>query len=190
MLEGVKNAENPESLRGYEGAAARYYYGQIRTCVAPFVFEKRVYHPPDCPVNAMLSFGYTLLYNRLAAVLRDKGFNPAKGFFHVERGRHMALSSDLLETLRHVAERIVLSLIHKHQIDELDFTLTTQNERPVCHVSGESFRVMIRSYEKTMATTFTFEGRKTTWNNYLDEMADMLKRTLSLGTPFNPLVLK
>ncbi|MCX7634129.1 MAG: CRISPR-associated endonuclease Cas1 [Syntrophales bacterium] len=188
MARKAKEADNLDTLRGYEGTAARIYFSHLAALVKPFVFKGRVYHPPDGPVNVMLSFGYTLLYNRVAAVLHEKGFNPRLGFFHRGRGGHLSLASDLVEELRHIAERIVLALIHRREIKPEHFTETQRGGRSYCRLEGEGFRRFIRRYEATMATTFTVpEGEKMTVNAYLDEMADRLRRCLKLGIPYRAL---
>lgn len=188
MAQKVRTADSLDSLRGYEGAAARMYFGALAELVKPFDFKGRVYHPPDGPVNVMLSFGYTLLYNRLAAVLKEKGFNPRIGFFHKGRGGHLSLASDLQEELRHLAERVVLTLIHRGEIRETDFTTVTRKGVSFCRLEGEGFRKVIQYYERVMASSFTPEGdERMTYNAYLDEMADHLKRALKLGIPYRPL---
>jgi len=113
-------ATSMESLRGYEGTAARIYFSEFAHLVEPFEFKGRIYHPPDGPVNVMLSLGYTILYNRIASVLKHKGFNARLGFFHKGRGAHNALASDLMEELRHIIERVVLSLIHLNEVTKDD----------------------------------------------------------------------
>lgn len=191
MAERAKQAENLDSLRGYEGSAARMYFAHIAALVAPLPFKGRTYHPPDGPVNILLSFGYTLLYNRLAAVLKDRGFNPRVGFFHQGRGGHLALASDLLEELRHVAERIVLALVHLGEIKAEDFTTSERHGTSSCRMEGEGFRKFIRRYETTMAAPFGGrDGEKTTGNAYLDEMADRMKRYLKLGIPYQALRIR
>ncbi|HOK07700.1 MAG TPA: CRISPR-associated endonuclease Cas1 [Syntrophales bacterium] len=188
MARKAREADKLDSLRGYEGTAARIYFSHLAGLVKPFEFRGRVYHPPDGPVNVMLSFGYTLLYNRIAAVLRDRGFNPRRGFFHQGRGGHLALASDLLEELRHIAERVVLALIHRREIKPGDFTIVRRGDKECCRMEGEGFRSFIRRYETTMATPFKVEeGKRMSVNAYLDEMADRLRRCLKLDVPYRAL---
>lgn len=188
MVDRALQADNLETLRGYEGYAARQFFGALGGLVTPFEFKGRVYHPPDGPVNVMLSFGYTLLYARIALVLKDKGFNPRIGFFHQGRGSHLSLASDLLEELRHIAERIVLALIHTGEIQEKDFTAVNKASLSYSRLEGDGFRKFIHRYEHTMAQSFTTgDGEKLTYNAYLDEMADHLKRSLKMGIPYKAL---
>jgi CRISPR-associated endonuclease Cas1 len=181
-------AENVEQLLGYEGAAARMYFAEIARLVAPFEFKGRSFHPPDGPVNAMLSFGYTLLYNRIASVLKQKGFNPRIGLVHQGRGNHNALASDMIEDLRHIAERVMLALIHRREIQPEHFSISERKTVSVCRLDGEGFRKFIHRFEVTLSGRFSFDGgEKISVNAYLDEMADKLKRSFKLGIPYTPL---
>jgi CRISPR-associated endonuclease Cas1 len=181
-------ADDLDQLRGYEGAASRAYFAGLSSLVHPFEFKGRVYHPPDGPVNAMLSFGYTLLYNRLAAVLKDKGFNNRIGFFHQARGRHCALASDLMEEMRHVAERVVLALIRMKEVKLDDFEKMNIRGTETCRLKGEGFRKFIRRFEQTLAREISYHGGdKMSYNAYFDEMANNLKRSLMLKIPYLPM---
>jgi len=181
-------ADSLESLRGIEGAAARLYFKYFAQLTAPFEFKGRSYRPPDGAVNAMLSFGYTLLYNRLAAVLLDKGFSSRQGIFHVGRGRHCALASDLLEPLRHLVERIVLSLIHLKEITPNNFYVQQNSSFSASRLDGEGFRTFISRYEHTLASRFSPKhGEKMSYNAWLDETVDALVRDIRYDVTYEPL---
>ncbi len=187
----ARAAGDMETLLGCEGAAAKLYFGEFARLVAPLEFKGRVYHPPDGPVNAMLSLGYSLLYNRLAAALNDSGFDPRVGLMHRGRGSHAALASDLLEELRHVAERVVLSLIHRSEITEEDFSAVQKKGRKLCRLENEAFRKYIRRFEKVMAEEASYNGDdRMSWNARLDETAGGLKRSLKLDIPYRALRIR
>lgn len=184
-------AENMDQLRGFEGAAARAYFGAFATLVAPFSFNGRVYRPPDNPVNAMLSFGYTLLYHRIASALRDKGFQPRIGFYHQGRGTHCALASDLLEELRHLVERVVLALIHLKEVCPEDFLPHNFKGNNSVRLSGDAFRTFVRRFERTMGSKFNYGGGgQISYNAYLDQMADNLRRAMQLKVPYKALRIR
>jgi CRISPR-associated endonuclease Cas1 len=188
MATKALNAESIEQLRGIEGSAARMFYTQLSDIVQPFDFKGRVYRPPDGPVNTMLSFGYTLLYNRIASVLRDKGFEPRRGFYHIGRGMHYALASDMLEVLRHVAERVVFALVGRKEIQPNDFAATSRNGLQTCRLLGPGFRKFVRRFEHTMSKRSSYlGGKEMSLNEYLYEMADSMRRTLKLDIPFEVL---
>ncbi len=187
----VLNATNLDQLRGFEGNADKIYFRHFGKLVEPFAFEKRVYHPPDSPINALLSFGFTLLHNRIASALRDKGYDPRIGFFHQPRGRHFALASDLMEELRHIVDRVVLALVHRREIKPDDFKQSRKGGKEYCSMGGEAVRVFIRRFERTMAIKSSYYSKeKISCNAYIDEMADTLKRAMKLKIPYRPIRIR
>lgn len=121
-LESAQRAESVETLLGVEGSATAAYFRLFAAWVpGPWQFGKRSAHPPLDPVNAMMSLGYTLLYNRMAAHLNMIGLDPYQGFFHAPRHGHAALASDLIEEFRPlVADALVLKLLRRKQIKPAD----------------------------------------------------------------------
>jgi CRISP-associated protein Cas1 len=104
-----------ESLMGVEGAAAACYFGGFAGCLSDrdFVFGGRVKRPPGNPVNAMLSFGYMVLWNHLLSLVELQGLDPYFAFLHQDSERHPALASDAIEEFRApIVDSLVLYLIN------------------------------------------------------------------------------
>ena len=118
-----------DTARGHEGEAAASYYGVFDHLIAAqkdgFTFTKRTRRPPLDPINALLSFLYTLLMNDVAGAVEAVGLDPAVGFLHRDRPGRLGLALDLMEELRPVlADRLALSLINRRQISPSDFRIT------------------------------------------------------------------
>ena len=132
LLPGVDSAGDLPQLLGYEGAAAATYYQVWRTFLKAegFDFQKRQAHPPPDAVNALLSLGYTLLYNRMFAAVNVVGLDPYLGFFHQPRHGHAALASDLIEEWRAIiVDSIVLTVINRREIKPDDFQRSQRGPR-------------------------------------------------------------
>lgn len=120
--------EDLDSLRGIEGECASLYFGVFDEMILnqkeAFFFHGRNKRPPlDC-VNAMLSFGYSLLANDCAAALEGAGLDSYIGFLHRDRPGRKSLALDLMEELRAVmVDRFVLTLINNRQIHEEHFRM-------------------------------------------------------------------
>ena len=115
-----------ELLRGMEGSAAERYFSVfdalIRNEEAGFRFSGRSRRPPMDPVNALLSFAYTLLGNEMESALESVGLDPAVGFLHRDRPGRASLALDLLEEFRaFLGDRLVLSLLNLKQLKPGDF---------------------------------------------------------------------
>lgn len=126
-LSNIRNCENVEQLRGYEGEAASVYFGVFDELILQqkkdFYFKGRNKRPPLDNVNAMLSFVYTLLTGMIASALETVGLDPYVGFMHTDRPGRVSLALDLIEELRPVlADRFVVTLINKKMVSPKGFS--------------------------------------------------------------------
>lgn len=143
MARRVETARNADELRGLEGQAAKEYFGLFRQMLhrpvdgASWGFERRAYYPPPDPLNALLSFGYTLLLNDLIRGCQLVGLDPALGFFHVIDYGRPSMALDLEEEFRPViVDSVVLTLVNRGGIALRDFEQGKRNEREVAGPSS------------------------------------------------------
>jgi CRISPR-associated protein Cas1 len=150
-----------DKLMGIEGIAAKAYFRELASIVEPFIFERRIARPAPDPINLMLSFGYSLIYNRYGQSLLSAGLNPKIGFFHVGRGSHWALASDLMEDLRFVVDRLVIKLVKQNRIKPDDFKKIGQQ----CVFSRRDvFLLFVVEFEETMNNIFSAPQRRPGYN--------------------------
>ncbi|MGI6404094.1 MAG: type I-C CRISPR-associated endonuclease Cas1c [Oscillospiraceae bacterium] len=127
-LEQVPKCQTLEELRGVEGEGAMRYFGVFDDLILQqkedFTFTGRNRRPPLDKVNALLSFVYMLLSNDTASALETVGLDPYVGFLHRDRPGRASLALDVMEELRPVmADRFVLSLINKREVNSKGFTV-------------------------------------------------------------------
>ncbi len=123
----IQTCASVADLMGFEGSAARLYFGVFGQLIVQqrqaFPFAERSRRPPLDPLNALLSFLYTLLTNEVASALETVGLDPYVGFLHQDRPGRPSLALDLMEELRPVfADRLALSLVNRKQISGKGFT--------------------------------------------------------------------
>jgi len=100
-LTKISECESIEILLGIEGAFANLYFAHyFQTLPKALHKGKRSKLPPLDPVNAMLSFVYTLVHNQLVAQLTIAGYEPSISYLHTPFRSHYALASDFLELYR------------------------------------------------------------------------------------------
>ena len=122
---GASN-DGVDLLRGAEGDAAQVYFGVfddlIRASDPEIRFRGRSRRPPLDPVNALLSFLYTLLTHDCRGAAECVGLDPAVGFLHWDRPGRSSLVLDLMEELRPaLADRLALALFNRRQLRIKDF---------------------------------------------------------------------
>ena len=110
-------------LVGTEGSAARTYFaGLAKVVLGEFQFAGRRKRPPPDPVNALLSLGYTLVFNEISSLLDGVGFDPYLGFFHKPDYGRTSLAADLLEEFRApLVDRLTLTLVNNRVLKNEDF---------------------------------------------------------------------
>lgn len=124
-VEKVFDAKTIEEVMGIEGNCAQNYFSVFNKLITnqkvPFTFELRTKRPPLDPVNALLSFVYTLLTSEFASALETVGLDSYIGFCHALRSGRSSLACDLVEEARCIAERFVLTLLNLQIVGEKDF---------------------------------------------------------------------
>lgn len=182
MMAEVRACEDLERLRGLEGRAAVVYYGLFDDMILQqkedFVFRQRTRRPPLDPVNAMLSFAYTLLSHDMRSALEGVGLDAYVGFMHRDRPGRESLALDVMEELRGVfADRFVLSLINKKQVGKEDFLI---KENGAVVMKEESRRMFLTAWQERKQETLThpYLGEKITWGLVPHVQALLLARYL------------
>lgn len=126
LQEAAAEADRPESLLGMEGVAAKIYWEGFAALLegGPGAFEMagRNRRPPKDPVNAMLSYGYTLLLRDFAVAITAVGMDPLFGFYHAVEAGRPSLALDLMEAFRPiVVDSAVLRAVNERVFAPSDF---------------------------------------------------------------------
>lgn len=149
-----------DSLNGVEGMAARSYFaGFAKMILGGFGFTGRVKHPATDPVNALLSLGYTLVFNEISSLLDGMGFDPYLGYYHkVDYGR-ASLASDLQEEFRApIVDRLTLRLINNRMLTEGDFYKNPKGEG--MYLTREAMKKYFAEYEDFLNNEFVHPDTK------------------------------
>ncbi len=191
MAERARQSGSIESLLGVEGTAAAAYFaafaGMIKADdeLGTFDFEHRNRRPPRDPVNALLSFAYSLLARDLTVVCHAVGFDPFIGFYHQPRFGRPALALDLMEGFRPlVADSAVLTAINTRMVTREDFLRT--GDAVALTRKGRSS--LIRAYEQRMdqLVTHPIFGYRVSYRRVLEVQTRLLARYLTGEIPRYP----
>ena len=182
----------PELL-GVEGtAAARYFraFGAMLHDAAPdgtlgFDFETRNRRPPTDPVNALLSFAYSLLVRSWTVTLTAVGFDAFRGLYHQPRYGRPALALDLMEPFRPlVADSVVVQTINNGEIRPTDFKVAAGS----VNLTADGRRRFIAAYERRLSheVVHPLFGYRVSYRRLMEMQARLLGRYLLGELPEYP----
>ncbi|MBA3530535.1 MAG: CRISPR-associated endonuclease Cas1, partial [Ardenticatenales bacterium] len=189
---GAQQADDLEVLRGYEGRAGAYYFAAWRELMPPgFAFHGRAFHPSPDPINALLSFAYTVMDKDIGGAIRKAQLDPYLGFFHALQQGRLSLVLDLKEEFRPILiDSMVLGLLHRGEIRPADFEWTGNEQRPVVLSEGARTLVLER-YEERLQTGIVHPptGDNTTYRGLIERQALLLRQViLGEATGYVPMV--
>lgn len=181
-LPHIEEAMTLEELRGMEGAAAQRYFEGFDHLILQqkdiFAFKGRSRRPPLDPINALLSFAYTLLARDCAAALEGVGLDAYVGFLHRPRPGRASLALDMMEELRAVcADRFVVTCINQKMITDKYFQ---KEENGAVLLTDEGRKVFLKAWQqrKQQMIEHPFLGEKIPWGLVPYVQALLLARTL------------
>lgn len=194
MADAVEGLRELDLLRGAEGHAANIYFEAFPRLIraSGFTFNGRNRRPPLDPVNALLSFVYTLLTQEVLTSIKTVGLDPYLGALHaVDYGRP-SLACDLVEEWRaFLGDRLVLTLINRQAIRPDDFVF--RDVRAVDHVDEPDLkrrrpvemkpavvRAFMSAYEKWMNARIVWPetGEKVAYRGLIQRQARQFSRFL------------
>lgn len=154
-IEHVYEMTDRETIMGVEGSCAKAYFNIFDKLILhqkeDFLITGRTKRPPLDPVNAVLSFLYTIMTSSYTSALESVGLDSCYGFYHALRSGRSSLACDLVEETRCIAERLALTMINLKKLNAGDFEkqesgaiyLTNDGKKKVLTAWQEKKRSMI-----------------------------------------------
>jgi CRISP-associated protein Cas1 len=183
--ENVHRAENLQQLLGIEGSAAADYFGAFAQLIKQpdeakgmsFDFTTRNRRPPTDPVNALLSYAYSLLVRTWTVTLSAVGFDPYRGFYHQPRYGRPALALDMMESFRPlIADSCVVQAINNGEVRPTDFISVAGSVA----LTSDGRKRFIGVFERRMSHEITHPlfGYKVSYRRLLELQGRLLGRFL------------
>lgn len=184
-IDQAGRAKDLQTLLGVEGNAAARYFGAFPQIIKQdadaksfsFDFMQRNRRPPTDPVNALLSFAYTLLVRTWTVTLSAVGFDPYKGFYHQPRYGRPALALDMMEPFRPlIADSSVISAINNGEVRPSDFIKAGGGVA----LTSDGRKRFIAAFERRLSheVTHPLFGYKLSYRRLIELQARLLGRYL------------
>lgn len=180
-------AGSSESLLGIEGMAAKRYFAGFAKLIHQegFVFNRRNRRPPTDPVNAVMSFLYSMLTKECHIACWSAGFDPMLGFLHQPRYGRPSLALDLAEEFRPLlADSTTLTLFNTGEVQSQHFL----ERAGACVITPNGKRNIVAAWERRLNAGMTHPifGYELSYRRVVSLQARLLSRVLLGEIPDYP----
>jgi CRISPR-associated protein Cas1 len=173
--EGESLSDLAPSIRGWEGAASRRYFQSISLMLPEAMrFTERSQHPAADPFNAMLNYGYGILYGKVEGALIKAGLDPYMGVFHRDDYNRPALVFDVIEKYRIWADYVTVQLARQEAMTEECFR---QEPNGAYLLDGLGKRILIQSMNDYLAEVVRIRGLERSRAEHIQQNAFKLANT-------------
>lgn len=177
-LEGDIVNDVSATLRGWEGQASKVYFKAINEFIPEqYRFESRSQRPATDPANAMLNYGYGILYGRIEGALIKAGIDPYVGVMHRDDYNRPVLVYDVIELYRAWVDFVVFSILSQNIVTDEYYSY---KEDGSCWLEQLGRRVLIQSLNDYMEDTITIKGlvrsRNAQLTLYAQDLAQLFKK--------------
>ena len=168
----------------------RFYETFIYFLPEDFIMNKRVKRPPDNPINAMISFGNTLLYTKTISTIFRTHLDQRISYLHEPSEGRFSLSLDLSEVFKPViVYRTIFELINNRKIQ-----VSKHFDKKVnyCLLNEEGRKIFIEAFENRIETIFQHPKlkRKVSYHTAIKLDCYKLIKYIMEGKEFIPFSMK
>ena len=183
----INEAMDVDTLLVIEARARQMYYmafNRILTCPA-FSFHKRSRRPPEDPINAMISFGNTMLYNQFLQMLQRTTLDPRIGLIHATNKRKTTLNLDFADLFKPIiVDRVIFSLVNRHRMKaESHFEKV---EDGGVYLNQEGKRIFIEAFEEKINQHLKVGEVDYTYRKLMQEEVRKYQRAVVDGEKYKP----
>lgn len=156
--EAIKYSSTIEELMGAEGRGRKIYYESLNEFLKDdFAFHKRERRPPKNPINALISFGNSMMYTTTLGEIYKTQLDPTISYLHEPSTKRFSLSLDIAEVFKPlIVDSVIFSLINKNTITLKDFDV----ENEICYLNENGRKKFIVEYERKLNTTIKHRSLK------------------------------
>lgn len=144
-------ASTVQEVMGVEGRARNAYYRAFNSFLNDdFKMDKREKRPPNNPINALISFGNSLMYTTVLGEIYKTQLDPTISYLHEPSTKRFSLSLDVAEIFKPlIVDSVIFTMINKKMIKKSDFSI----ENEICYLNENGKKKFIRELENKLSTT-------------------------------------
>ncbi len=177
-LEGELVSDVASTLRGWEGSAAHIYFEALSWFTPEHLhFTGRTQHPAMDPINALLNYGYGILYGKIEGALIKAGIDPYIGILHRDEYNRPVLVYDVIELYRVWVDYVVMSIATQDVVNSDYFSVREDGSYWLENLGRRVIIQSINDYlEEVVIQNGTQRSRAVQIQLYTQALAQKLKK--------------
>ncbi len=189
LSQGIKEMNECKDVEGLllvEARCRQQYYRAFNIILGnkDFYFDKRTKQPPMDPINALISFGNTVLYNRIQQKIWKTSLDSRIGVFHAAGKRNHSLNLDFADMFKPLTvDRTIFTLINRGQIRISDFV---NHEGGGIYLNDSGKRLFIECFEEKMSSKLTVKDRPMTYDQLIEREIYNYIEHIKTGAKYAP----
>lgn len=187
----LETAENIQQIMQVEGEVWQLFYSSLKYILPEeFAMNRRVKRPPDNPINALISFGNSLLYAKTITTIYHTHLDQRISFLHTPAERRNSLSLDISEVFKPILVfRTIFELVNRKKLKvEKHF----EKQVNYCLLNEEGRRTFIEAFEERLESVFEHPHlkRKISYQHAIKLDCYKLIKTILEDKPFKPFEMR
>lgn len=168
LNEHIVDCKSPGELMGIEGNIRDIYYKSFDIIIEnkDFIFEKRTRRPPKNYLNALISFGNSMVYVLILSEIYKTHLDPRIGYLHTTNFRRFTLNLDVAEIFKPIiVDRIIFKIIAKNMLTVDDF----EKDMGGILLKEKGRKVFVKEFDNKLKTTIKHRklGRHVSYNRLI-----------------------
>jgi CRISPR-associated protein Cas1 len=190
IYENLNNFSSIEEIMGLEGNAREIYYESFNKIVGneEFRIERRQIRPPRSRMNALISFGNSILYSYVLSEIYKTHLDPRIGFLHATNFRRFSLNLDVAEIFKPIiVDRVIFKLVNKEIINPSHF----MEEMGGIILNEKGRKIFLEEMDNKMNTTIKHRklGRHVSYRTLIRMELYKIEKHLLGDEEYKPLVM-
>ncbi len=187
FIKQLNEATTIENLMLIEARARQQYYSNFNQILEniDFAFKKRTRRPPTDPLNAMISFGNTLLYNLFLQFIYKTQLDPRIGIVHSTTQRSHTLNLDFADLFKPlIVDRTIFTLINTKQIHPKEHFEPSENGGIYLNQAGK--KIFLQAYYSKLNSKIVIKGMEYTYRKLMENEIWNYQKFIMRNEPYKP----
>jgi CRISP-associated protein Cas1 len=188
VMKKVSDTHDFRKLLMLEAETKKIYYATFDSIIlnTDFHFQSRSFYPPQNEVNALMSFGYAMLYSRLESSIHRSRLSIELPFVHGHSKQNSGLHHDIADIFKPIfVDRLIFQMINKKMVWLEHF----ENRSNGVYLNKAGMTMFIAQFEDYMKKTIKLGKKHYSYRQLLSKEVHKISRFVHDEQVYKPFVL-